>query len=155
MAYWQKRFYNPKFSFAATKHNTQWQKLTTEMTTEIIMKTKTETTTRIMLTDKDLMVWSLIRSQRLGRALVLWRRIGQQQQRRCRLDKLCIYAFDYNLRYIFPINTIVKIFHKRLYKKMVLLNLCWWNTKTITSYINNRIDYIFEIYKGIPIIFCP
>ena len=129
MAHQQEGFYDPIFAFAETTYTAQWGNTTTEIMTEIMMETKTEMTTTTPLPDQDPMVRSSIRSRRLTHALVSQRRIGRRRQRNCGRGALCIYALDYNVRYIYRKNAIVKMCHKLLYAKIGVLDLCCWNMK--------------------------
>ena len=45
--------------------------------------------------------------------------------------------------------------HKLLYAKIGVLDLFSWNMKKNTSWINKKINYIFEIYNIIPLTACP
>ena len=45
--------------------------------------------------------------------------------------------------------------HKLLYAKIGVLDLFSWNMKKNTSWINKKIDYIFEICNKIPLVSCP
>ena len=57
--------------------------------------------------------------------------------------------------YICPIKTIVRMCHKLLYAEIGVVDLCCWNMKKFTSWMNLKIDYIFDVYNGIPLIACP
>ena len=140
MAYWQQQFYDPNFAFAATKHTAQWRNMTTEMTTEIMTETKTETTTAMPLPDQYPIVQSSIRSQCLSHASVSWRRIGRRWWRCSGIDALGMYVLDYNVCYIYPIKTILKMCHKLLYMKIGVLGLWCWKMEKKSSWINNKID---------------
>ena len=117
------------------------------MTMDITRETKTKTMTTMMITDQDPIVKSLIWLRRLAHASVLRRRIGRQRQLRCGRITICIYV----LKYIKPINN--NMCYKMLYSKNGVLELCFWNIKN--SWIIKRIDYIFDIYYGSPLIVCP
>ena len=42
-----------------------------------------------------------------------------------------------------------------MYAKIGILDLRCWNMEKNTSWINKKIDYIFEIWKKSPLISCP
>ena len=148
MDLWQQRFYSPWLASAVTKHTAQWRNTTTDMTAEIMTEMKMETTTEMTQPDQDPMVWSSIRSRRLG--LVEEDRVSMAMAMRPQSTMYIHFRL-----YIYPINNIVKMSNKILYVKIGVLNLCFWNMKNeITSWINKKIDYIFEIYNGSPLIAC-
>ena len=113
MAYWQQQFYNPIFDFSETKHTAQWRNTTSEMTAKIMTekrrKQQRQRCFRIRTRWSDL--------QYYHDALVSWRRIGQWRRWRCVHCILGMYVLEYNVHYIYPIDTIVKMCHKLLYSK--------------------------------------
>ena len=152
MAHWQQRCYDLWFASYVMTHMAQWQikatEMTTDITTEIKMEINTETTTIMPLPDQDMMVRYLIWSQLLG--------IMEEYQ----VTKMTALQMQHTMYlrvrlYIYPIKPIVNMCHKLLYDKIGVLNLCYWNMKTITSLINKKLDYIFDIYNKISIIACP
>ena len=80
-------------------------------------------------------IWSLIQSKHLGLEEEYWATVATALRPRHTMY----------LRvglYIYPINTIVKMYHKLLYAEIGVLYLCCWNMKKITSWI---IPYPFHI----------
>ena len=127
MEHRQQQFYDPWLASAATKRAAKWQTTTINMTKDITTETKTETVTRILLSDKDPMVRSSIKSRRLGIAEEDWATTEMALR-----PQNTIYL---HVRlYIYPIKTILKMWHKLLYVKIGVLDLCCWNTKKSPVY---------------------
>ena len=57
--------------------------------------------------------------------------------------------------YIYSTKNPFEMHHKIVYAKIGVLNLCCWNMKIISSWINKKRNYLFEMYNDSPIISYP
>ena len=136
MVHWQQLFYNPVLVSATML----WRTMAMEMRTEMTIERNTETTTTMLIPDKDNMVRSSVQSWRLSLA----------EKDRGTTEMELRLRFPIYLLYKYPIKDVPQTAVCKIWR----FGLVSLSHETKISSINMRIYYIVDIYNEIPIIAC-
>ena len=147
MEHQQQKFNNPCLAYNVTKNTRQWGTITVEMKTEIIdgnedVNNNYNATSGSWSDGPILNLIMLPCSSGWG--------LGNNAENNAYVDH---YVYTFWTIYIYPIKTTLNMCHKLMYAIIGVLDLCFWNTKK-NNWINNIIEYIFDMYNLISIISC-